>query len=89
MRKNIFAYTPVIDTPPYLSINAEENGEITIHVRGLSLPLDDDKREQLVRLSFLATNQAEASITLSLLEINKLACALASFVVTASLKAVP
>lgn len=39
MRKNIFAYTPVTDTnPPFLSINAETNGEITVIVRS-----DDDE----------------------------------------------
>lgn len=33
-RQNIFAYTPPGFSPPYLSINLEESGEYSVHVRG-------------------------------------------------------
>lgn len=34
MRRNIFAYTPVGFNPPFISINDEGNGTVSIIVRG-------------------------------------------------------
>jgi hypothetical protein len=33
-RQNVYAYTPPGFYPPYLSINLEESGEYSVHVRG-------------------------------------------------------
>lgn len=39
MHTNLFAYTPVdASPPPFLSVNREDNGKITIHVRGTYHP---------------------------------------------------
>lgn len=38
MRQNIFAYTPPISAPPYLSINEDEDGVIRLVVRGYEDP---------------------------------------------------
>lgn len=32
-RINIFAYTPAMLSPPYLSVNREEDGSVSFHVR--------------------------------------------------------
>jgi hypothetical protein len=38
-RLNVFAYTALgCGYPPYVSINAEEDGRVVMHVRGLAKP---------------------------------------------------
>lgn len=37
MRHNIYAYTVAGIDPPYVSMNREEDGRITLHVRGAKL----------------------------------------------------
>lgn len=50
MRTNIAAFTPVGDYPPYISVNLETDGTVTVTVRG-EKPAEGQSPEALIRLT--------------------------------------
>lgn len=68
MRRNIYAFTPVPDSNdgcvPYISINAEEDGSVSIHVRGEAYETGEKAGEGCITPGAPMFTNDQATITL-------------------------
>lgn len=89
MRKNIFAYTPPGFNPSFFSLN-EENGRVTVNIRGLVEPLSAERREELLTtISVAGDVQTQSAIDLPLKQLVMLSSKLTGYLFDAVNKLTP